>query len=491
MSFLRYFLYNLLGNVLPMFAALVAMPVIAHHAGVDRLGALGIVWSLVGYFGLLDFGLSRVVTRRIALAVEKSRIDAELGDLRGFLCWWAVPGLIAITFLLIGSKFAFARYFPQGSMGQELARGWIWIALCVPVSLATNWLRGVLEGLQHFAHVNLLRTIFGTWNYAAPALAALINPTLEATIMAIAVGRALALLAHVGICYRVMPGIVTGHAPRHWPIARLFLQEGGWISVSNLVGPLMVYFDRFVLAAVLPARAVAWYVTSQEMMLRTLVIPGALAGALFPKFSGTAASDAESGMIDMYERSVRVISAMMLPLCALAAVLAYDAIKIWLGESFASNSYRVIEIIAIGIFVNSIAYMPFAWLQGVGLSHIVARIHLIELPAYAFALYFLVKSFGIDGAAWAWTIRGSADCLLLSAVAHRRSGRTSISIAVFGALFVMLAGLISGPEQGWQWRVMTTVVVSTLSLFIALYGLLNREDRKNIFNRKWNQVFRR
>ena len=480
MTFFRFFLFNLLGNVLPTLTALAAVPVIAHHAGVDRLGALGIVWGLIGYFGFLDFGLSRVVTRRVALAVEQNRMVEELTDLRGFLWWWATPGLIVITLLLIVSRTAFARFLPGGWLGMELERGWIWIALCIPITLVTNWLRGALEGVQRFARVNLLRTVFGAWNYAAPALVVLFTPTLNAMIAVITLGRLLALLAHAWACLQVEPGIIVGHAPRRLSSGRLFFQEGGWMTVSNLIGPLMVYSDRFVLAALLPVRAVAWYVTSQEVMLRTLMIPGALAGVLFPKFSGATQSPTDRTVVALYQRSIRLISAMMLPLCTLAAVLSYDALRLWLGESFAFNSYRVVEIVAIGIFVNSIGHLPFAWLQGVGRSYLTARIHLIELPAYALGLYFWVEHTGIEGAAWMWTIRVSVDCLLLLVMAAKDGGRVSLSNAAVGASFIMLAGYLTGPEREWQWRAGIAAVACAVSLLMAWYGVLSREDRSEI-----------
>ncbi|MFI4940070.1 MAG: oligosaccharide flippase family protein [Burkholderiales bacterium] len=480
MTFLRFFLFNLLGNALPILIALAAVPVIAHHAGIERLGALGVVWGLIGYFGFLDFGLSRVVTRRVALAVEQNRTAGELTELRGFLWWWATPGLIAITLLLILSRSVFSRFLPGGWLGMELDRGWIWIALCIPITLMTNWLRGALEGVQRFVRVNLLRSVFGSWNYAAPALVVLVAPTLDAMIAVIALGRLLAMLAHAWACLQVEPGIMVGHAPRRLSSVRLFFQEGGWMTVSNLIGPLMVYSDRFVLAALLPARAVAWYVTSQEVMLRTLMIPGALAGVLFPKFSGARQSSVDCTVFSLYRRAIRLISAIMLPLCVLAAALAYDALRLWLGESFAFNSYRVVEIIAIGIFVNSIGHLPFAWLQGVGRSHLTARIHLIELPAYAIGLYFGVKYAGIEGAAWMWTIRVSVDCLLLLAVAAKDRDRASISIAAMGASFIMLAGYLTGPGLDWQWRAGIAVAACAASLPIAWYCLLNREDRNEV-----------
>ena len=480
MTFIRFFLFNLLGNVLPILTALVAVPVIAHYAGVDRLGALGVVWGLIGYFGFLDFGLSRVVTRRVASALERNRAEEELTELRGFLWWWATPGLIVITVLLILARPIAARFFPDNWMGTELDNGWIWICLCIPITLLTNWLRGALEGGQRFARVNLLRTVFGAWNYAAPAAVVLVAPTLTAMIAVIAAGRFLALLAHAAACLQVAPEILVGPAPRRMSSGRLFFQEGGWMTVSNLIAPLMVYSDRFVLAALLPTRAVAWYVTSQEVMLRTLMVPAALAGVLFPKFSEATHQPAAGTVFALYQRSIRLISAMMLPICTLATVLAYDALSFWLGEPFAVNSHRVVEIISIGIFVASIGQLPFAWLQGLGRSHITARIHMLELPLYALGLYVSVKQWGIEGAAWMWTIRVSVDCLLLLTMAAKEGRRPPISIAAAGASVIMLAGYLTGPERDWQWRAGVAATMAATSLLAAWFGLLNRDDRNQI-----------
>jgi hypothetical protein len=37
----RSFIFNLIGNILPILVALVSVPVIASHAGAERLGTLG------------------------------------------------------------------------------------------------------------------------------------------------------------------------------------------------------------------------------------------------------------------------------------------------------------------------------------------------------------------------------------------------------------------------------------------------------------------
>jgi O-antigen/teichoic acid export membrane protein len=350
------------------------------------------------------------------------------------------------------------------------------------VTLACHWLRGALEGLQRFARVNVLRSVFGTWTYAAPAVVAQYWPTLDAMIIAVVVGRVLALFAHAWACKHAEPGIVLGVAPRNWSRAKQFFKEGGWMSVSNLISPLMVYFDRFVLAALVPAKAVAWYATSQEAMLGLRLIPGALAGVLFPQFAATSDAGAEAHLVELYERGIRSVAALMLPICVLAATGAYDGMRLWMGASFAESSYRVIEIIAIGLFANSIAQLPYAWLQGVGRSRITAQIHLVELPLYVLGLYFCVDYWGIEGAAWMWTFRISLDCVLLLVMAVRRSAQVTVMVGLSGAVWIAAAGFLTGPHWSWQWRAAICGVALVSTLVYAWYGLLNKDDRDGILS---------
>lgn len=474
----RSFLLNLLGNLLPMLLALVSVPMIAHYAGPDRLGALGVVWALVGYFSFLDFGLSRVVTRRVAGAIEQRRLQQELTALRGFFWWWLMPALAIVALVFSIAGFLADTWLSQKPMGQELLDSWHWIALCVPVTLATNWLRGILEGMQRFARINVLRIIFGSWSYAAPAIAVMHAPTLKAMIVAIVLGRLLALIGHLLACAQVERDVLFGHAPRRLDGVRLFLAEGGWMTVSNLIGPLMVYVDRFVLAVSVSARSVAWYVTSQEIMLRTLVIPGALAGILFPKFSSSSDAVSTSMYADLYQRALRVLAALMLPLCALAVTGAYDGMRLWMGEDFALNGYRVVTIIAVGIFANAIAQLPFAWLQGTGHSRWTAQLHIVELPVYALALYLCVSHWGILGAAVVWSLRVAVDCLMLLRMAAWCGAHGSHGVVFAGMALITVLGLCTGPAIDLPWRMAILAVCLVIAVSLAWFGLLNRDDRK-------------
>jgi O-antigen/teichoic acid export membrane protein len=69
--------------------------------------------------------------------------------------------------------------------------------------------------------------------------------------------------------------------------------------------------------------------------------------------------------------------------------------------------------LAIGVLVNGLAAVPFAFLQGAGRSDVTAKVHVCELLAYLPLLYFSVNKFGIIGAALVWSLRVFCDGIIL------------------------------------------------------------------------------
>src|SRR5690606_34249868 len=116
------------------------------------------------------------------------------------------------------------------------------------------------------------------------------------------------------------------------------LAFGIWMTVSNIISPLMVTADRFLIAAVLGAGAVAYYTVPFEIMVRVLVIPGALTGALFPRLAFTLKTEPAVARM-LYTRSVRAIAITLAIVCTVMALGSYEGLALWLDHDFASKSW--------------------------------------------------------------------------------------------------------------------------------------------------------
>jgi O-antigen/teichoic acid export membrane protein len=274
-----------------------------------------------------------------------------------------------------------------------------------------------LEGEQCFKAINLLKLVLGLSNFLGPMAAiALFGPRLDYTVGSLVVSRYVILCAHY-LCANHVIGNVTNYLSRK-ESGQLF-QFGGWMTLSNIIGPLMVVADRFLIANVLGAAVVAYYTIPAEFMIRLLVLPAAITSTLFPVFSRELSEKSFTNAFALYKKSMKIILLMMGSVTAIIFFGAEFGIKLWLGLEFAEKSSAVAAILAVGILFNSMAQIPHAYIQASGDARSTALIHIFEAALYIPALILLMQLHGIIGAALAWTLRALLDLVLMHIKALR------------------------------------------------------------------------
>jgi len=192
------------------------------------------------------------------------------------------------------------------------------------------------------------------------------------------------------------------------PIIKL----SSWMTISNIIVPLIVYLDRFLIGGLVSAAAITYYATPYEVVTKLLIIPSALTGVLFPTFSASYLNNPDFTR-KLSLRAVKYVFFILYPVVLLIITFAGEGLGLWLGEKFSVNSALILQFLAAGILFNSIAYIPYAFLDGIGRPDITAKVQLIELPLYLLAMWVAIKHQGINGAAFVWMLRTIVDALIL------------------------------------------------------------------------------
>jgi len=135
----------------------------------------------------------------------------------------------------------------------------------------------------------------------------------------------------------------------------------------------------------------------------------------------------------------------MAPPLALIFAYAPMLLQVWLGPAYAAQSSIALRILTIGVFFNALAQLPFATLYAFNRPDLPAKFHLVELVIHIPLTIFLIREFGIAGAAAAWTTRVSLDLSLLLAGSARRTGVSIAAVAGGGIarIGVAVAGLVA------------------------------------------------
>ena len=196
------------------------------------------------------------------------------------------------------------------------------------------------------------------------------------------------------------------------------LSFGAWMSLSNIISPLMVTSDRFIISYMLGASLVAYYTVPFDIIIRLLVIPAALTTVLFPRFTHLFINN-KNDIKRLYKKSLNTLMAIMLIICALICISSYWGLSIWLGKEFAQKSWLIASILSVGLYFNSLAQVPHAAVQASGDIRATSLIHLVEFVLYVPLLIISLSYYGLMGAALVWVLRVMADYIVLSAFARK------------------------------------------------------------------------
>lgn len=434
---LRSALWSLSGTVVPMLAALAAVPWLMHALGQERMGILSLIWVVVGYFSFLDMGLGRAVT--VAVAALRSgdpmRIHADeihvLGSACVLLFGLGCLAACAMALALGIGGVPFALSLP--ALHHEVQVALLWSLPSLPLLLLSSALRGQLEALGAFRALNLVRIPTGVGLVLGPCLSVVWSPGLVGACVSILLVRAL----HVMVLWRLVAAqahqgvwpfflALVAAASRRW--LRRLLSFGGWVTVSNLVGPLIVYVDRFVIGVALSAGAVALYSIPFDLVSRLPILVASLCTVLLPELarlsSLAAASDplANDRARDLVRHASVVSLTAVVGLLLLAFWLTPWALAMWLGRDFSDQATALTRLLLLAFGVNAMAQLPFTALQAVGRVRAVALLHCAELLPYAAAVFVAISWFGLIGAAWAWLLRSIVDYAVLALIWHRHPG---------------------------------------------------------------------
>ncbi|EFA5378516.1 flippase, partial [Escherichia coli] len=406
MSLIKNSFLNIVGYVVPTLVAIPALGYLARSLGAERFGIFTLAMALVGYAGIFDAGMTRAVIREIAIYrndfLEKKRIASTAVF---FVLCLGIVGTALMFFL----SFKISNILNVSKIyEQEVAVSLKILSFSIPIFLVNQIWLAVLEGEEKFFNVNVQKWISSSLLAGLPALMLIMYKTsLVGAITGLLIGRILALLVNIIFSYKFI--FSSGIRFHRYIFARL-IRYGGWITISNIISPVMSYFDRFIVSYLSGAHVVAFYSAPAEAVSRLSIIPAALSRAVFPKLS-SAKNDNEKKV--NLKLSYILLSAVCGPIVLICFLFSEHILALWLGENFKGLPSLILRILLIGFLFNCFAQIPFTLIQAAGKSKVTASLHMSELFPYLILLFVFVKYYGIIGAAIAWTSRMIVDSLIL------------------------------------------------------------------------------
>lgn len=494
-SLARNTMLNLVGQVVPLLAAVFAVPYVVHHLGPDRYGLYSLALIVVGYFALFNLGIGPATTKYVAELLGT-------GEVSGLprLVWTAIAsqaclGLAGGILLAAASPFLIGHVLkiPAGLHAQAQAMFLI-MAVALPVDFIAGSLRGVLSASQRFDLLNAVDVPVGALMGVIPAAVIALGAGLPAIVLSLVVLRTASATVVFALSLRLHPAL--RRVEFDFSLVRPLLGFGGWVTISGAVVPILMYADQLLIGALISVAAVGYYAPAYSIANKLTLLPGCLVSTLFPAFSTSAGRGDSEWIRKTMLRSLKFLILTVGPAALLLIFFARQVLTFWLGAKFAKEGALALQILSGASFIVALTYTPLTLLQGIGRPDLAAKIHLAQVPIHLVLVCALALRFGLPGAALACALRVTFEFVLVAVAAcwitrtsPRRLASTELGRSI-GALVVLAVGLLilCASTQQFIADAAFSILLGAGFLLAAWNCILNVEEKWQI--RLWLKVAR-
>lgn len=411
MSIAKNSFYNILGFAIPTLFAIPSLGILGRILGLESFGLFTLAFAVVGYASIFDGGITRAVIREISIFRNDKVEQEKIISTASFVI--LILSVFATSLLYFGAEALTIFLNVSDANYEQIVNSFKLLSVVIPIFLISQIWIAFLEGHERFINLNVQRVLSGIAISVIPVIFCLIEPNILYAIAGLVVGRIISFLIAFYACKKI---IIQSKVSFNKVVFYRLITFGGWVTVSNIISPIMVYFDRFITSNIVGATNVALYSAPSEGVIKASNIPFALARALFPRLSYITDEEEKKRL---ERQSYLYISIICLPIVVIGAIFAPELMKLWMGDKFGGLDAQVLRILLIGFYVNGLALIPFSLLQSRGNARVTALIHLIEVIPYLGLLYFMTINYGIIGTAIAWSTRMFVDLIAMYTLSRK------------------------------------------------------------------------
>ena len=435
-TLIRGSLFRNLDLFVLLAATFLITPFIVHSLGDRMYGFWTLLGTFIGYYGLLDFGLSTAAARYISQSLGKGDIK-ELNNVANTAFF--LFSLIGLAALLVAALSALVLpLFIRDPFEIALFRNLILIlGAATAIGFPFKVYGGVMTSYVRYdsiAYISIVRTI-------ASNAAIYFVLRKGGGIMAIAAISAAASLLQCAASYSVCKAqfphveIVCFRFDRA-KIRAMF--DYSWKSFVCQVGDLFRFqIDSLVIAAFLNVSLVTPYVIGARLVTGFGQLMGSSIGVMMPVFSQYEGR----GDYDAIRSALLKVTTLSALLCAFVgfSVIFYAKAFIlrWMGPGFGSS--RGVAVILCAGSIMGLAELPGVHLlYGLSKNNYLAVLNTCEAVLnVALSLIFL-KYYGMYGVALGSTVETLLFTLFIQPIYICRAARLPVRLYLFDKIIVTL-----------------------------------------------------
>jgi O-antigen/teichoic acid export membrane protein len=407
--FVRNVFWNWSHVGLGLFSALILSPYIIRKLGAEGYGIWSLVFSILGYYGLLDFGFRSAVvyfSARYMATGEHDKLNSLISTLTLFSSAMALV-LGAVTVVL--SRHADRLFKVSPGMQPTFAVLILLVGLAVSLNVVFNIAGGVLEGAQRFDLANQARIASFVVRYFGGAAMLALGFGLVSMGVVAFLAQILLYALSIWNVLRVFPQVRLAPRMASTKVFREAATYGIHTFTASIGTQVLDNSAPIIIGLCLPAAFVGFYSLPVRMLQYAADAVSRIGIVAAPQATEFAARGQLRTVSKLAIFSNRYAFALYMPVVLGTALFGNELLHFWVGPEFAQKSLPVLHALVFGTALAQAGqFSSSAILFGLSRHRLYAYLLLVEAGLSVAGMFYVVPRYGIAGAA----ILGSALMVL-------------------------------------------------------------------------------
>jgi O-antigen/teichoic acid export membrane protein len=400
-DFFHNVLWSWLGVLFSLVSGLFLSPYVIHHLGDERYGIWALVFSLVDYYGLVDFGFRSAVVKYAAHFRATGEMDRLETLISTGLAYFSIAAIAvaAASFAIATNVTRWFNVLPRDADAFRFLT--ITVGIAFALGVIFNTCTAVLEGYQRFDITSRIMIVNNAVRVSGCFAVIFLGFGLKAMGICVLGGQIIGYVLTYRSLRRILPGRTFGPRKARLSSLRQMLSYGAHTFVASISLIVLNQDAPLLIGHFLSARLVAYYSFPLRLLSYSVDLVGRLGMVTGTKAAELTAYGDMKTIARMAILVNRYCLMMFLPLTVYLAVFGRQLLKVWLNPAFAAESAPLLPVLGAGVVVAVAAqYNSSAILYGLAKHAALARAVLVEAILSVAGLCYVLPRYGIMGAAY-------------------------------------------------------------------------------------------
>jgi len=327
---------NYLLKAIQLFLNLLAIPILINNLGEEGFGIILFASIVVGYFNVLELGITDGVTKYVSQYLESKEYNKIQSIINTSLIFFIGIGfLVSMTLIIwvLSGGISWLNLDPDLSVSSD--KIFLFASVIALISWPQLLLKGIFKGIQDFVTLNILLGIGRIISVVSAILAAIYTEwEIEYIFLLFNLDKILLTFIQFKILKKKLPFWKFSIFDFNKNTFRFIFTFSGWIMLGQVAVLLEYQSDQLVIISFLSASFLATYTVVFYLFRMIQQISGLAGSAVMPAISQLNQSSKPSDIKKILFFGVKIHNLFFVPITLMLFFIAEPFIKLWVGVKY-------------------------------------------------------------------------------------------------------------------------------------------------------------